>query len=227
MKIVITGKNGLLSSSLRSLDSSLVALSKEDYDICDVSIIDKLDNINPDIIIHAGAVTDNRFIDENRELAIQTNIVGTAHISSYSIRKNKRLVYISTDYVYDGDNDLPHKESESVFPYNNYAWTKLGGECSVRLVPNHAIIRTSFGSSTFPYKKAFDNMMVSKDYVDIIAPKILNVTLSSFVGVINVGTEPKSVYDYASRRNNVEKDSLPHDKNFSLDLKVYDTTLTY
>jgi dTDP-4-dehydrorhamnose reductase len=221
MKVVITGKYGLLSTTLHSLDTSIVTLSRYEYDIADNSIITKLQSLNPDVIIHAGAVTDSNEVKRNPISAINTNIIGTANISKYCIDFNKRLVYISTDYVYDG-KDGNHKETDSVFPYNTYAWTKLGGECSVRLVPNHVIIRTSFGNTKFPYDVAWDNMIVSKDYVDVIAPKILKVAYSSFIGVINVGTEPKTILEYATRRNVVTGSSLEVPLDFSLDLNLYE-----
>lgn len=225
MKIVITGKSGLLSTTLTQLNSSIVALPKEEYDITDNSIINKLQLLSPDIIIHAGATTNSLIVNDNPILAINTNIIGTANLAKYCIDFGKRLVYISTDYVYDGSVG-PHKETDSVFPYNNYAWTKLGGECSVRLVQNHVIIRTSFGSSKFPYDTAWDNMIVSKDYVDVIAPKILNVVDSNFVGTLNIGTEPKTVLDYACQRNVVVGKSLDTPLDFSLNLTAYEQSFS-
>jgi len=135
---------------------------------------------------------------------------------------NKRLIYISTDYVYPG-LDGNYKESDPVLPVNEYAWTKLGGECSVRMVKNHLIIRTSFGPNVFPYDQAWGNQIVSKDYIDIIAPKILKAAKSNINGVLNIGTEPKTIFDYAYKRNNlVKKVFLKEKKNFSLNLEKYE-----
>lgn len=221
MRIVITGKSGLLSSHLNSLDPSIMCLPKEEYDITAPSIIEKLGKLQPNIIIHAGAVTDSNVVNEHRVSAINTNIIGTAHIANYCIDNNTRLVYISTDYIYQGVTGN-YKETDSILPHNNYAWTKLGGECSVRLVPNHIIIRTSFGNSKFPYETAWDNLIVSKDYIDVIAPMILKVATSELTGIINVGTTPKSVFDYASERNAVSKKALPAPLNFSLNVDRYE-----
>ncbi len=80
------------------------------------------------------------------------------------------IVYISTDYVYLGTGN--HAEIDPLYPNNEYAWTKLGGECSTKLVKDHLIIRTSFGPLKFPYKEAFENLWVSKDYINVIAPKL-------------------------------------------------------
>jgi dTDP-4-dehydrorhamnose reductase len=222
MKIVITGKNGLLSKELQSLDKSIVGLSSLNYDISHKNIIKKLKKLNPDIIIHSGAITNSTLIDECPISAIDTNIIGTANISKYCYLYNKRLIFISTDYIYPGVCG-DYKETDPINPYNKYAWTKLAGECSVKMVINHLIIRTSFGDTTFPYSNAWDNQIVSKDYIDIIAPMILKASRSDISGILNIGTSPKSVFEFANKRNkNVKpiKKELP--TNFSLNTSKYE-----
>ncbi len=222
MKIVVTGKYGLLTSELQKIEDGILGLSKEEFDIVDRSIINKLEKINPDIVIHASAITDSKVVIKDPVISIRTNITGTSNISEYCILNKKRLVYISTDYIYPG-TDGNYKETDYIMPVNDYAWTKLGGECSVRMVKNHLIIRTSFGSSVFQNEKAWANQIVSKDYVDIIAPKILEASKSDTIGVLNIGTEPKTIFDYAHKRNKtVQKDYLENKKNFSLDLERYE-----
>lgn len=219
--VVITGGSGLLSLELQKSDLNIKYLSSKEFDITKEDIKSKLEEINPDIIIHAAAITNSNNIKSNPELAIKTNIIGTAFISEYCIKNNKRLVYISTDYIYPGIKGN-YKEDDPVLPVNDYAWTKLGGECSVKLVPNHLIIRTSFGSTNFPYPKAWTNQIVSKDYVDIIAPIILKVSKSTLIGILNIGTYPKSMYEYASRRNDVLPILKSNEANFSLNLNKYE-----
>lgn len=222
MKIVTTGKNGLLVTELIKIDSTILPLSSKEFDITEYNIVSKLVEINPDIIIHCAAITDSNLVSKNKILAIKTNIIGTAFIAEYCIVKNKRLVYISTDYVYPGIHGS-YKETDSILPHNDYAWTKLGGECSVRFVKNHLIIRTSFGKNKFPYKKAWTNQIVSKDYVDIISPKILEAAKSNLTGILNIGTEPKTVYEYAKKRNvDIIASELKENKNFSLNIKKYE-----
>jgi len=224
MKIVITGKNGMLSNELAKLEPSILRLGKNDFDITSTDIIYKLSELNPDIIIHAGAITDNLEVTKNPLDSIKTNIIGTANISEYCIINKKRLVYISTDYIYPGTTG-DYKETDPILPNNHYAWTKLGGECSVRFVDNHLIIRTSFGSNKFPYEKAWTNQIVSKDYVDIIAKKILRASISEITGILNIGTEPKTMFEYASRKNNIKPGYLEENKNFSLNLEKYEKLL--
>jgi dTDP-4-dehydrorhamnose reductase len=221
MKVVVTGKNGVLSSELQKINMTITALDSINYDVADRSIVQKLSIISPDIIIHAAAATNSVTIKNNPLQAIQTNIVGTANIAEYCLTNNKRLIYISTDYVYPGKKG-DYREKDPIFPHNEYAWTKLGGECSARLVPNHLIIRTSFGANDYPNEYAWDNLITSKDYVDVIAPMIQQAALSEVVGIINIGTEPKSVYDYAARRNKIKKGQIDIKKNFSLNLEKYE-----
>jgi dTDP-4-dehydrorhamnose reductase len=222
--IVVTGNNGLLSKELKKLDSNILGLSSNDFDITKEDIKLKLKTLNPDIIIHSAAITNSHDIDLNPILAIKTNIIGTSFISEYCLENNKRLIYISTDYIYPGvDGD--YKETDPILPYNKYAWTKLGGECSVRLIPNHLIIRTSFGSTKFPYKEAWDNQITSKDYVDIIAPMILKATKSNITGTLNIGTNPKTVFEYASKRNKIQPIEKTTINNFSLNINKYEKLL--
>lgn len=225
MKIAITGRNGILSQELQKLIDVEVLGSRE-YDITDPEIGNKIHKINPDLIIHAGALTNSIIVDKDPSQAITVNIIGTANISNYCIQNNKRLVYISTDYVFSGDVG-DYKETDPLSPYNNYAWTKLGGECSVRLVPNHLIIRTSFGASKFPYPEAWTNQKVSKDYVDVIAPMILKAAQSNMTGILNIGTEPKTLYDYAIKRNRVVPIKKQQSKNFTLNTKKYEQSFSY
>jgi len=226
MKIAITGKTGILSQELQKLLPDIIVLDSHNYNITDSNIYEKILLINPDIIIHAGAITNSIEIKNNPLPAIKTNIIGTANIAMYCAHQNKRLVYISTDYVYEGNNGN-YKETDPVLPYNEYAWTKLGGECSVKLVSNHLIIRTSFGSTKFPYDKAWVNQIVSKDYVDIIAPMILKATQSNIIGILNIGTEPKNLYEYAKKRNTVNPTYRSNNKNFTLNTKKYEQSFLH
>ena len=214
-RVAVLGGGGLLAKELHKVDSDIKLFTKEEVDITKPKTFNKLDLY--DTIIHTAALIDNTKVLGNEEDFVTTNIIGTANIVNYCLYMGKRLIYISTDYVYEGHGN--HTENDSVHPYNLYAWSKLGGECSVRFVPNHVIIRTSFGTTEFPYESGFDNLFTSKDYVDVIAPLIMDVVNDhKFRGVINVGTDRKSIYEYATKRNpDVKKSSLKNPIDFSLD----------
>ena len=217
MNTLVLGGTGLLGKALKAIDHELICLGSKDCDITDPSnIYRSLTKYNPDLIILCAASLN----DSEKLNLIHVNICGSANVSSQCSYHNKRLVYISTDYVYESTLGN-YKEFDALLPFNDYAWSKLGGECSVRLVPNHLIIRTSFGSSEFPYEVAYNNKWTSKDYVDIIAPMILQASQSDLQGVINIGTEKKTIFDYASQRNQVKGNPLtdnssPRDSSLNL-----------
>ena len=218
MKILVLGGYGMLGTALKEIDQNLVLTGKKALDIRDFSLVNTyLSTWKPGIVILCAAITDTK----NKQGLIETNIQGTANVALGCLIHGIRLVYISTDYVYSGVLGN-HKESDPLLPSNNYSWSKLGGECSARMVDNHLIIRTSFGSSEFPYEYAYNNMWTSKDYVDVIAPMILEASKSDLTGIINIGTEKKTMLNYARRRNPEVKakpltdNSSPRDSSLNL-----------
>ena len=198
---MITGGSGLLGTELLKLRPDLIAPTRAELDISDAAAVSAyIDRIEPDIVIHAAAETNNREIEANPDVAIATNVNGTANIATACQGRRTRLVYISTDYVYKGDKGN-YSESDETEPANLYASTKLQGEDAVRTVPNHLVIRTSFGSSKFDYPAAFTDKFASKEYVDVIAPDILEAALSPLTGILNLGGPRRSLYEYAALRN--------------------------
>jgi dTDP-4-dehydrorhamnose reductase len=148
-------------------------------------------------------------VNEHIADAIQANIIGTALLSIACYKRNIRLVYISTDYVFSGEQGM-YAESDAVLPQNKYAWSKLGGEAALQMLDNYVIIRLSFGPDTFPYKAAFTDQYTSRESASVISEKIKNIVLSDFKGLIHIGADRKSVYDYALSlgAENIEKISI-------------------
>src|SRR3990167_23441 len=206
MKILLFGGSGTLGKELMKINPDIIAPTHDEVDVADINqVYGFLNQHNPDIIINAAAITDNRMVESDANEAIDVNIIGSANLVRACERMNVRMVYISTDYVYKGDRGN-YKETDEILPFNLYAWTKLGGECSARCIKNHLIIRTSFGKNEFNYPEAFVDKYASKDYVEKIAPLIYEAALSPLVGIVNIGTERKTIYEYAKEKN---KDVLP------------------
>lgn len=198
MKILLLGASGILGSQLQNIDPVMICPSHHDCDITNTKYLRKyIEFHEPDVIINCVAIKN---VEQRKSLAIKTNIIGNANIAMLCNEYGIRLVYISTDYVYKGDKGN-YKETDEVLPFNSYAWSKLGGETSTMLVENHLIIRTSFGESKFDYEKAFEDKTTSKDYVDVIAPLIYKASIGNIKGILNIGTESKTMYDYAVKRN--------------------------
>lgn len=200
MKILLTGASGLLGRELLKINPNIIAATHEAMEITDLGeVLDYIETHEPDVVIHAAAMTDNRLVEKEPYRAVSTNIIGTANVALACMYHNIRLVYLSTDYVYAGERGN-FSEQEPLKPFNLYAWSKLGGECAVVGVENHLIIRTSFGGN-FQYKQAFTDKYSSKDYVDRLAPQIYEAAVSPLTGVLNLGTERKTLFDHAKERN--------------------------
>ncbi len=197
-KILLTGGSGLLGDELLNIYSDLIAPNHREFDITNYSqMCEYINSLNIDIIIHAAAFTSPPLIDIDPMKAVNANIIGTSNIVLISSFFKIRLIYISTDYVFKG-NKGNYEENDELFPQNLYAWSKLGGECAVRMYSNSLIIRTSFCESIFPYDKAFVDQYTSRDSVDVIAPIILKLSkMKDIRGIVHIGTERKSVKELA------------------------------
>jgi dTDP-4-dehydrorhamnose reductase len=221
MKILLFGGSGTLGKELQKLNPDIMCPTHTACDITNrFSVQAEINDHYPDIVIHAAAMTDNRLIERNADDAVLTNIVGSSNIAIACMTLNIRMVYISTDYIFPGTHGN-YTEEDPILPFNLYAWSKLGGECAVKAVKNHLIIRTSFGKNDFEYKEAFTDKWTSKCYADQIAPMILEAALSPLTGVLNLGTERKTLYDYASARSTVKPVKIA-DTSFAT---PYDTSL--
>lgn len=220
-KILLTGGSGMLGAALRELDSSLIAPTRAE---CDVTQFEQLfaymSAIRPDVVLHAAAATHPPAHETDPTLGLTVNIIGTANVALACHRLGCRLVYVSTDYVYTGEG--PHHEAEALLPPSRYAWSKLGGECAVRLVHHALILRLSFGPRPFPWDKVYADQYNSKLYVDEIAPLILKAARSEAVGVMNIGGERGTLEAYAKRtRQDIETtprpDWVPRDTSLNID----------
>jgi len=139
--------------------------------------------------------------ETNRALCENVNIIGTMNVCMAAAEHKTKVVYISTDYVYPGTTGN-YKETDDIKPINFYAYSKWIGEHAVRAYRyDWLILRTSFKPSEWQYDRVFDDVYTSADYADVIAEKIACVINSGECGIYNVGTERKTLYDLAKRRN--------------------------
>ncbi len=232
--ILITGTAGKLGKAVLALIPGAIGATRNDFDLSKAdeiaSFLDKHPNITN--ILHCAAMISPPKINEDIAQAIGSNIIGTALLSTECYKRNIRLVYISTDYVFSGEKGL-YKEGDELLPPNKYAWSKLGGECAVQMLDKWAIIRLSFGPDEFPYKAAFTDQFTSREPASVIAEKIKNIVLSDFNGLIHIGGTRKSVYDYALSlgAQNIDQISISSmsvkmPKDTSLDCSLYDSLFT-
>ena len=201
-KILISGGNGEFAKELKKHNTNyeITAPSKKEMDVTDVNSLDyKNFSTQPDYFIHAGALTRPMSTHrEKPELSIQTNIIGTSNVVLTCMKYNIKLIYLSTDYVYPGV-DGNYSEESYLQPVNKYAWSKLGGECSVRLYDNHLILRMAVNKKPFPHPKALVDMKKSLMYIDDASKVVLE--LLDEKGTINIGGKSQSVYDFVKESN--------------------------
>ena len=198
MKILMTGGSGLLGKEISKLDKTIIAPSHRELDVVNISSIQKaIEKYQPDIFLHLAAANKPLKHEENPEPGLSVNIIGTANVCLACHKNGIKLVYASTDYVYNGAG--PHKEKEALLPPSRYAWSKLGGECAVRMLKNYLILRLDFGPIPFPWEKVYKNQYVSKVYVPEMARLVLKVVKSKTEGVLNLGGPRISLEEYAKK----------------------------
>ncbi|AFS48006.1 ligand-binding protein, RmlD family [alpha proteobacterium HIMB5] len=201
-KIVITGSSGRFGLVLKKKckKKNFYFPSKKILDITNEKKIEKyLNKIKPDILIHlAGLSRPMQVHEKNITLSINLNIIGTANIVKACQKRNIKLIYFSTNYVYPGIKGN-YSEVDPINPVNNYAWSKLGGEASVKLYKNSLILRVCMTEKPFVHKKAYGNVKTSFAYHEEIAENLLK--LLDKRGVINLGGKAMYIYDFAKQEN--------------------------
>ena len=196
-KIIFTGGSGLLGSEFRKIRLDIDYPWWEDFNITNYNQMKEYVQANGcGLIIHAAAFTSPPLIDKNPAEAIEVNIIGASNVVKLCMEFDLRLIYICTDYVFKGDKGN-YKEDDPVYPVNKYAWSKLGGECAVRMHDKSLIIRTTFAPNVFPYEKAFVDQWTSRESVSVIAGMIEKLIDKDITGTIHVGGRRKNVYEFA------------------------------
>ena len=144
MNVAITGPNGLIGSRLIELltDITFIPLSHEELDITNQNdVVAKLNNINFDILLHLAAYTNVDMAEKEREKAHAINVDGTRYLYNAVQKINKRMIYISTDFVFDGVHP-PFDEESKPNPIGYYGQTKYEGEQT--LGDDAMIVRISY-----------------------------------------------------------------------------------
>jgi dTDP-4-dehydrorhamnose reductase len=170
MKIGITGASGMLGTALVShLSKSykVFATSRgvgvkgrnikwDCFDLTNTELLSKwLNKVELDIVIHCAAIVNVDTCEESISLAEALHFETTKVISDYLNRNNTRLIYISTDSVFDGKKKDAYSESDLVNPLNVYAQTKLMGEELVQSMNNGLVLRTNIIGYTQESRTSF------------------------------------------------------------------------
>ncbi len=228
-KILVTGSAGLIGTQIVKdlLDNNMQVYSCYNNTKPELGIITHLDlskkedivntmnNVNPDVVIHLGAITDVELCEKEKELAKKINTTATEILALESEKHNSFFLYMSTDYVFDGKVGMKTEKDEPN-PINFYGKSKLDGENVLKKIttPN-IIVRTStpFGvhskKISFPFwikknlelKKeilVFTDQYTSPSYVPNISKMIIEIIERKITGIIHLAGDTKiSRYDFA------------------------------
>lgn len=161
IKIALTGSTGLIGSRIVELlkeKFEFIPILQNEVDITDkISVQNKINLIEFDVFLHLAAFTNVDTAETQKELAYSVNVLGTKNVYDSVTDKNKKFIYISTDFVFDGTKP-PYYENSISNPLSYYAQTKLKGE---KIMLNKAmIVRLAY-----PYRAIFEP---KKDFVRAI-----------------------------------------------------------
>ncbi|SFA49032.1 dTDP-4-dehydrorhamnose reductase [Parageobacillus thermantarcticus] len=150
MKVVVTGAKGQLGTDLVHLLADrgyeVYGYGREELDITNFDQVKQvISEFNPDVVIHAAAYTKVDLAESEPDQAFLVNAYGTRNVAVASEAVEAKLVYISTDYVFDGTANVPYNEFAPTNPLSVYGKSKLAGERFVRdLHSKFFIVRTSW-----------------------------------------------------------------------------------
>ena len=135
---------------------------------------------------------------KNISKSIDLNIIGTCNIVKEASKFKIKVIYLSTSYVYPGLKGN-HKEEDPLRPWNNYAWSKLGGESAVQMYKNSLIVRLCMTEKPFIHKKAYANVKSNFIYQEDAAKLLIKIINKN--GVINLGGPSQTIYKFAKKDN--------------------------
>src|SRR5438445_6323576 len=147
MRILVTGAKGQLGQELQRVlrVEEVIAANQPEYELTDPMLGENIAAQRPDLVIHTAAYTDVDGCERNPESAFAVNAQGTRRVAEGAAKANARLIYLSTDFVFDGKKTEPYTERDPVNPLNVYGRSKLAGEEeAVKGCHRTLVLRTSW-----------------------------------------------------------------------------------
>jgi dTDP-4-dehydrorhamnose reductase len=180
-----------------------------------------------DVVVNCIANTDT--YSDNKEKHWKANYELVTFLAEYCDDNGKKIVHISTDYLYQNSVDDAKEEDEPMFEHTWYMFTKLLADEYLKVhAKNYLICRLSHKPYPFPYDSAWVDVITNADYTPVISGLVIELIENGAEGLYNVGTEKKTIYELAQRTNkNVNKIiSPPHvPKNISMNVSKMENFL--
>ena len=180
MKFFITGVNGQLGYDVKRelLErgyTDILAPTRVDLDITNEDAVKKMiREYRPSVIFHCAAYTAVDKAEEEQEKCYQVNVLGTKYLTEAAKEVGAKIIYISTDYVFDGTKEGLYQVEDKVNPVNYYGKTKYLGENFVRAYDNHIIVRISwvFGINGKNFIRTMLNLAESHKELNVVCDQI-------------------------------------------------------
>lgn len=188
MKVLVTGVKGQLGfdvvRQLNKRGHAAVGVDKEDMDITDGKSVEGVfSRVRPEAVIHCAAWTavDAAEDPQNRNKVFDVNVNGTKNIAAACGKYDAKMVYISTDYVFDGSGTEPWKVTDKANPLGWYGKTKFEGEqCVLKALEKYFIVRTAwvFGSNGNNFVKTMLKLGQTRAEINVVDDQIGTPTYS-------------------------------------------------
>jgi dTDP-4-dehydrorhamnose reductase len=217
MRLTITGANGQLGRCLRDSlgGNELLLVDLPEYDVTEKATAEVIAGFEPDLVIHAAAMTNVDGCEKDPDKAYKVNALGTHNVALACQQCGAVMLYVSTDYVFDGTSDEPYLEYDEPHPLCVYGKSKLAGEESVRdLLSKFYIVRTAWlygrAGDNFVEKVlalaerqdellVVDNEFGSPTYAPDLAQAIASLVSSGVYGIYHLTNEGTcSRYEFAA-----------------------------
>ena len=174
MRVALTGSDGMLGHDISKVfnDVDLIGFTLRDFDIIDRDrTLSVIKQAHPDYLIHAAAYTDVEGSEDDPERAYLVNGIGTRNVTMACEEIGCPILYMSTDYVFDGTKNEPYDEWDKTNPINRYGVSKLLGEQFVSSLTNRFyIVRTSwlYGKKGKNFVDTICRLLMEKKELDVV-----------------------------------------------------------
>ena len=181
MVILVTGANGQLGQAIRkaSKDNAEMTFFFADSDILDITNPENCESIfkeiKPDFCVNCAAYTEVDKAESEEEKAYNINVIGAKNLAESCKKHDAILIHISTDFVFDGEKNIPYTEEDQPNPKSVYGATKLQGEQEVqKILERYFIIRTSWVYSEFGnnFYKTMLRLASERDSLNVVNDQI-------------------------------------------------------
>lgn len=179
MKVLVTGSKGQLGydvvNELNKRNHTAIGVDIDDMDITDSASVDSVIlSVNPDAVIHCAAWTAVDLAESEEEKCTLVNKTGTENVVNACKKIGAKLLYLSTDYVFNGNGTEPWKPYDERSPLNVYGKTKYEGELAVEKYEKHFIVRIAwvFGKNGKNFVKTVLNLAKSHDTLNFVDDQI-------------------------------------------------------